>query len=59
MMLSLSFLLLLLLLLQVVTAQSDFSVTSDGYEWEQSEWKLSTTKFVPGRYQSRLGLANG
>jgi hypothetical protein len=41
-------------------AQTDFSVTTtSNYEWNQTEWSLTTTKFIPGQYQSRISLANG
>jgi hypothetical protein len=41
-------------------AQTDFSVTTtSNYAWNQTEWSLTTTKFVPGQYQSRMSLANG
>ncbi|RDL37525.1 putative ATH1 Acid trehalase, vacuolar [Venustampulla echinocandica] len=41
-------------------AQDDFSVTStDNYQWSQADWSLTTTRFTPGQYQSRLSLANG
>ncbi|TVY48570.1 Acid trehalase [Lachnellula cervina] len=41
-------------------AQTDFSVAGSGiYEWNQSEWSLTATKYSPGQYQSRLSLANG
>jgi hypothetical protein len=41
-------------------AQTDFSVTSaDIYSWNQTEWSLTTKRFVPGQFQSRISLANG
>lgn len=43
-----------------VNAQTDFAVTSpDIYSWNQSDWSLTTRRFVPGQYQSRISLANG
>ncbi|OAV96933.1 hypothetical protein PTTG_12539 [Puccinia triticina 1-1 BBBD Race 1] len=30
-----------------------------GVEWDNEQWKLSTTLLEPGRYQSRISLANG
>jgi hypothetical protein len=44
----------------LVAAQTDFAVTSaDLYSWDQSDWSLTTKRFVPGQYQSRISLANG
>ncbi|KAH8820869.1 glycoside hydrolase family 65 protein [Xylogone sp. PMI_703] len=41
-------------------AQTDFSVVNGGLStWNQSEWSLTTDKFVPGHYQSRISLSNG
>jgi hypothetical protein len=41
-------------------AQTDFSVTTtSNYTWNQSEWSLATTNFIPGQFQSRISLANG
>lgn len=46
--------------LAVGLAQTDFSVTNGGLStWNQSEWSLTSTKLVPGQYQSRLSLSNG
>ena len=57
----LSFLSAIVLSLELgALAQTDFSVTSSGiYAWNQSDWSLTTTRFTPGQYQSRLSLANG
>jgi hypothetical protein len=53
-------LLLPLLLSFGAHAQTDFAVTStDIYTWNQTEWSLTTTRFTPGQYQSRISLANG
>lgn len=50
----------LLLLSLGVQAATDFSVTTSGiYSWNQSDWSLTATKFIPGQYQSRMSLANG
>ncbi|KAE9378090.1 carbohydrate-binding module family 32 protein [Stipitochalara longipes BDJ] len=41
-------------------AQTDFSVTTvENYGWNQTEWSLATTQFIPGQYQARMSLANG
>ncbi|CZR59855.1 probable ATH1 Acid trehalase, vacuolar [Phialocephala subalpina] len=43
-----------------IQAATDFSVTGSGiYEWNQSDWSLTATKYIPGQYQSRMSLANG
>ncbi|KUJ11837.1 glycoside hydrolase family 65 protein [Mollisia scopiformis] len=50
----------LLLLDLGVQAATDFSVTTSGiYSWNQSDWSLTATKFIPGQFQSRMSLANG
>lgn len=50
----------LLLLALGVQAATDFSVTESGiYEWDQNDWSLTATKYIPGQYQSRMSLANG
>jgi hypothetical protein len=58
-----SFLRLLLAVLTLnfgVKAQTDFSVTTtSNYTWNQTEWSLTTTNFIPGQFQSRISLANG
>jgi hypothetical protein len=56
-----SFLLLPALMLALgAQAQTDFSVTTtSNYAWNQTEWSLTTTNFIPGQYQSRISLANG
>jgi hypothetical protein len=52
--------LLLLFLSAIAKAQTDFSVINqENYEWGQDDWSLTTTRFVPGQYQSRMSLANG
>lgn len=40
-------------------AATDFSVTAGLSTWNQSDWSLTTTTYIPGQYQSRLSLANG
>lgn len=41
-------------------AQTDFSVITSGLStWNQKEWSLTATKFVPGQFQSRISLSNG
>jgi hypothetical protein len=41
-------------------AQPEFSVTDvDNFAWNQSEWSLTGTNFIPNRWQARLSLANG
>lgn len=40
-------------------AQTDFSTTSGISTWNQQDWSLTATKFIPGQYQSRVSLANG
>ena len=41
-------------------ADTDFSVTTAGLStWNQSEWSLTATTYVPGQYQARVSLANG
>lgn len=42
-----------------VLAATDFSVTAGLSSWNQSDWSLTTTTYIPGQYQSRLSLANG
>ncbi|TAQ88312.1 hypothetical protein B7494_g3361 [Chlorociboria aeruginascens] len=43
-----------------VIAETDFSVTTGGLStWNQSEWSLTATTFIPGQYQARISLANG
>ncbi|UNI19507.1 Alpha,alpha-trehalase [Purpureocillium takamizusanense] len=38
----------------------DFSVTTGNLStWNQSDWSITAHQFVPGHYQSRLGLSNG
>jgi len=55
-----TFLLAALVLSLGIQAQTDFSVTTtSNYAWNHSEWSLSTTRFIPGQYQSRISLANG
>lgn len=41
-------------------AQTDFDVlTSNLSVWDQDDWTLTATQYVPGQYQSRMSLANG
>ncbi|QSZ36769.1 hypothetical protein DSL72_006652 [Monilinia vaccinii-corymbosi] len=40
-------------------AATDFSVAAGLSTWNQSDWSLTTTTYIPGQYQSRLSLANG
>jgi hypothetical protein len=55
-----TFLLACLMLSLGALAQTDFSVTTtSNYAWNQTEWSLATTKFIPGQYQARISLANG
>ncbi|ESZ98511.1 glycoside hydrolase family 65 protein [Sclerotinia borealis F-4128] len=42
-----------------VLSATDFSVSAGLSTWNQSDWSLTTTKYIPGQYQSRLSLANG
>jgi hypothetical protein len=42
-----------------VKALTDFSTTSGIVKWNNTEWSLTTNKYIPGQYQSRLSLANG
>ena len=38
----------------------DFSVTTGNLStWNQSDWSITAHQFIPGHYQSRLGLSNG
>ncbi|CAG8951114.1 hypothetical protein HYFRA_00006512 [Hymenoscyphus fraxineus] len=42
------------------TQAEDFSVLDkSNYKWNESTWSLTTEKFRPGQYQSRLSLSNG
>jgi hypothetical protein len=50
---------LLLLLRFPALAQTDFSTTSGLSTWNQSEWSLTATRFIPGQFQARASLANG
>lgn len=42
-----------------VFGTTDFSVNAGLSTWNQSDWSLTTTSYIPGQYQSRLSLANG
>ncbi|KAF7908370.1 uncharacterized protein EAF01_004125 [Botrytis porri] len=42
-----------------VSGTTDFSVNAGLSTWNQSDWSLTTTTYIPGQYQSRLSLANG
>ncbi|KAF7870317.1 hypothetical protein EAF04_004063 [Stromatinia cepivora] len=42
-----------------VVAATDFSISAGLSTWNQDDWSLTTTTFIPGHYQSRLSLANG
>ncbi|KAH8669175.1 glycosyl hydrolase family 65 central catalytic domain-containing protein [Xylariales sp. PMI_506] len=43
-----------------VSATPDFSVTTGNLSvWDQTDWSLTATEYVPGYFQSRLALANG
>ncbi|CCD44773.1 glycoside hydrolase family 65 protein [Botrytis cinerea T4] len=42
-----------------VSGATDFSVNAGLSTWNQSDWSLTTTTYIPGQYQSRLSLANG
>lgn len=42
------------------TQAEDFSVLDpSNYKWDEPSWSLTTEKFRPGQYQSRLSLSNG
>jgi hypothetical protein len=44
----------------IVSAVTDFSVTNEeNWSWDQGDWSLTTNRYVPGQYQSRMSLANG
>ncbi|KAG0652069.1 hypothetical protein D0Z07_1196 [Hyphodiscus hymeniophilus] len=47
------------LCLGLSSAQTDFSTSSGISSWNDTEWSLTATKFIPGQYQSRSSLANG
>lgn len=41
-------------------AALDFSATTGNIStWNQSDWSLTATKYIPGQFQSRMSLANG
>jgi hypothetical protein len=42
-----------------VLAQTDFSTTSGISTWDQSDWSLTASQYIPGQYQARVSLANG
>jgi len=42
-------------------AQTDpFAViVLENYDWNNTEWSLTTPQYLPGQYQARIHLANG
>jgi len=42
-----------------VRAATDFSTTANISTWDQSDWSLTVTTFIPGQYQARVSLSNG
>lgn len=48
-----------LLVSTLALAQTDFSTTSGISSWDQSDWSLTASKYIPGQYQARVSLANG
>jgi hypothetical protein len=53
------FLLLVGLAVCALAQRSFYVVDSDDSTWNQQDWTLSTTEYIPAQYQTRMSLANG